>query len=193
MMKAAGTKVLCFILCIVICHVLVSCGLWWLQRTLTRMLIDIVTTFNDHGVYYWVDFGTLLGLYREGGVILGDNDVDICVIDNKQTHTLMTGPVTTRLRDLGYTVTKETWSAYRVWMHGVFADIYLTHYEQGTIKGATGPNSDISSTLVGVPKKMHWKQGGIQVNVPENIEKVLIWRYGEDFMTPSPGFKGRDS
>jgi len=32
---------------------------------------------NEHGVEYWIDSGTLLGLAREGGVIEGDHDIDI--------------------------------------------------------------------------------------------------------------------
>ena len=163
------------------------------QERLTKMLIAITTVFNDHDVYYWVDFGTLLGLHREGGVILGDNDIDICIVDDSATHQLMKGPVTTRLTELGYRVTKETWSAYRVWKNGIFADIYLTAYDGDTIKGATGPNSNIAKNLVGIPQTMYWKLGGVYVKVPEYVEEVLVWRYGDDFMTPRPGFKGRDS
>lgn len=31
------------------------------------------------GISYWLDFGALLGVIREGGMIQGDDDIDISV------------------------------------------------------------------------------------------------------------------
>jgi hypothetical protein len=146
-----------------------------LIRVLRKMLVDITTVFNDHRVHHWIDFGTLLGIYREGDIIWDDNDVDICVNDDADTHELIRGPVARDLVSKGYCVKKQTWSAYRVFFNNVFADIYVTKREGGTIRGATGPNSDISCTLVGQPVDMYWEKGEIFVKVPTNVPATLIW------------------
>lgn len=42
-------------------------------REVTRHILNI---FNERGVKYWIDFGTLLGCQREGDIIEWDNDAD---------------------------------------------------------------------------------------------------------------------
>jgi hypothetical protein len=162
------------------------------QCRLRHMAINTVGVFNDVKMYYWVDFGTLLGIIREDDIIIGDNDVDICIRDDKVSHTLMRGPVTQRLRALGYEVTKEPWSAYRIRDGDLFVDVYLTGKQGGTIIGATGENSNISDQLVGMPQWYLWKKPHVFVKTPQNVHETLVWRYGEDYMTPRPGYKGRD-
>jgi lipopolysaccharide cholinephosphotransferase len=39
----------------------------------------VVASLEDAGIPYWIDSGTLLGLYRDGKLIASDNDVDIGV------------------------------------------------------------------------------------------------------------------
>jgi len=41
-------------------------------------LVETDKILRAAGVPYWISFGTLLGFYREGGVIQGDNDLDFC-------------------------------------------------------------------------------------------------------------------
>ncbi len=43
-------------------------------------LREITNVFNEAGIPWWVDCGTLLGAYRYGGVIPWDEDVDIAVL-----------------------------------------------------------------------------------------------------------------
>jgi hypothetical protein len=163
------------------------------QDELRKMLVIVGSVFNDHDMHYWIDFGTLLGVVRENNIILGDNDIDLCINDDAESHNKMLGPITNRLNVLGYTVTKETWSAYRVRKGSLFADIYITNIKGDTIKGATGRNSDVSRNLIGKPKHIYWELAELYLKAPENIHEVLVWRYGSDYMTPKPGFKGRDS
>ena len=163
------------------------------QSILRSLAINTVSVFNDVNMHYWVDFGTLLGIVREDDIIRGDNDVDICINDDESSHNLMRGPVTQRLEALGYVVTKETWSAYRVSDGVLCVDIYITKREGDTIIGATGENSNISQELVGVPTKHLWKKPHLYVNTPQNVHETLVWRYGDDYMVPKPGYKGRDT
>ena len=43
------------------------------------MAHDVIQALNETDITYWVDFGTLLGIHREGDIILLDNDADICI------------------------------------------------------------------------------------------------------------------
>jgi hypothetical protein len=63
----------------------------------------------------------------------------------------------------------------------------------GIIIGSTGENSNISEELVGLPIKHLWKKPHLYVNTPQNVHETLVWRYGDDYMVPKQGYKGRDS
>jgi len=49
------------------------------RHLLRQMLADLCRNL-DH-VTYWLDFGSLLGIHRDGDLILHDNDVDLAVLD----------------------------------------------------------------------------------------------------------------
>jgi len=44
-----------------------------------EVLHDISTALTKNGVKNWIDFGTLLGAFREGTIIGHDYDIDLCV------------------------------------------------------------------------------------------------------------------
>lgn len=41
------------------------------------MLRDVTNLFKSFGIKYWLDFGGLLGVVREGDLIVGDDDTDL--------------------------------------------------------------------------------------------------------------------
>lgn len=49
------------------------------QRALRSLIPRAAKAFDDHGIQYFIGFGTLLGAYRDGDVIKGDGDVDMCI------------------------------------------------------------------------------------------------------------------
>jgi len=50
------------------------------KEKLNHTLLWVVDLLNEKGIENWfVSYGTLLGLMREGSCIHGDDDVDICV------------------------------------------------------------------------------------------------------------------
>lgn len=50
------------------------------RRYLRTLLVDLCATFRSMEVTYWIDFGSLLGIHRDGDLILYDNDIDIAVL-----------------------------------------------------------------------------------------------------------------
>ena len=49
------------------------------RKTIRELFIKTINFLHKNNITYWVDFGTLLGIHRDGDIILGDNDADICI------------------------------------------------------------------------------------------------------------------
>jgi hypothetical protein len=160
---------------------------------LRNLATDVCKTLNKHNVDYWVDFGTLLGIVREKDIILNDEDVDVVIVDSSSLKNQMK-LVMSDLEKLGYFCKKEeTWDAYRVYTtFGFYVDMYINKKddEKEIYLGSTGETSNISYCLIGNPIFIKWNE--IDVRVPENTHDVLVFRYGEDYMIPKNGFKGRN-
>ena len=178
---------------------MVFCFVQWVyrqRRTLRRMAQDVIQALNETDITYWVDFGTLLGIHREGDIILLDNDADICIPSVTKEQWRRFGA---RITSMGYELQSHILPAisrvFEPW--GLFTDVYdVALSEDGTVYyGPTGPNSDVPAHLIGVPITIPWTAAGRTslVRVPQDIEGVLRWRYGDDYMTPRPFYKGRDS
>lgn len=50
------------------------------QKILTELLNMVCSLCEEHGIPYWLDFGTLLGAIRHGGFIPWDDDIDISMM-----------------------------------------------------------------------------------------------------------------
>lgn len=160
---------------------------------LRYLLTRTCKVLNKYGIVYWADFGTLLGLVRNNDIIWGDNDVDLCIIQPIPHHTLKM--IERDLYKYNLVIKKLNWDAYRIYLRFLpiypFAELYLNKDGGCDYIGATGTKSNIAKSLVGNPKPITWNDTTIMT--PEHIHDVLTWRYGEDYMIPKPGFKGRDS
>lgn len=48
----------------------------------SRILREGTDVLDEAGILYWLSAGTALGLYRDGGIIPGDSDIDIGVLSD---------------------------------------------------------------------------------------------------------------
>ena len=163
------------------------------KRILRNMAIETIKALNKYGVEYWVDFGTLLGIFREGDILLLDHDVDISIVGTPDLKTKMVN-VKSYIEKRGYKFIKEKWGAYRVKYLQFWTDLYINTKDtkNGVYKGATGTKSNIPMKYVGNPVMKYWKKGDVNFRAPEKIHDTLVWRYGNDYMTRRYFFKGRD-
>lgn len=154
-----------------------------LFRANRTMFIDTIEAFNYYGVEYWVDFGTLLGLVRNGKPIIGDNDVDICVTNTPINHERIREALTHLSKK--YTTTGLLhWNAYRIIGRWTHVDIYISKTMGDRL---VIPDSEpIPSHLVFPLQQRELLIKGIllPVSLPNNIHSVLDFRYGSDHMTP---------
>ena len=155
----------------------------WRQRNLSKMLYDIIESLNKNNVDYWVDYGTLLGLVRDGDVILGDNDIDISLRFNKDLPYQMVS-VTDSL-PTGYHLVYLKWGyngCYRIISDSykiLYSDMYLQNEDGEYYVDFEGK---IPKELVGNKTTIKWK--GLDVKVPEHYIKALEFRYGKDWNIP---------
>ena len=49
-----------------------------------KQLQEILSSFHQHEINYWLDSGTLLGLMRDGRLLESDRDLDIGIWDTER-------------------------------------------------------------------------------------------------------------
>eukprot|EP00884_Botryococcus_braunii_P005380 jgi/Botrbrau1/14843/Bobra.0278s0013.1 len=168
------------------------------RRYLRRMMLDICPALDQLGYDHWVDFGSLLGIYRDGDLILHDNDVDICVLLEAPED--MDGLLSGLKKALPYPVSiaspseDPTVKWIRVWCPFGFVDVYgaydrgKTHLE---VELGHANLCDIPKHLVLPTGKLLFK--GVHLSVPVRVEDVLQDRYGATWNVPRYMDKGSDT
>jgi hypothetical protein len=143
------------------------------RERIRRLFIDLTKNFENEGVIYWVDFGTLLGITRDGDIIFGDNDADVCIYDTKENRHRVEKVV----KSMGGEYLD--WGAYRVYDNKLFIDIYIVKETESEFKVPTG--EVIHRSLVEPVKSQNCKIGSVdvQLSLPNDVYKVLENRYGQ--------------
>ena len=162
------------------------------RRTALRRLVPgVCAVLEAHGIDYWCDFGTLLGLYRERDIIRGDKDADLAIVESELPRVLA---LSDALRARGYALTDRGGRAgnvVRVYdpRTGYYVDVYPYRADGDVLRSlVASPQEDIPSALVA--RRVATSFLGATVRVPDDIEGVLRHRYGPGFATPRRGDKG---
>jgi len=161
------------------------------QRTLRRVLADVCRVFAAHGIDYWCDFGTLLGLYRDGDIIRGDKDADLSIVATEKPRIMALGGA---LRSIGYDLTDRGGRAQKLLRiydrrTRYYIDIYPYEREGANLRSVlASPAEDIPFALVARRASVPFL--GTTIVVPEDVPAVLRHRYGSTFTTPRRGDKG---
>jgi hypothetical protein len=169
------------------------------REHLRRMAKWVATRLNEAQVPYWVDFGTLLGIIRQGDIIPWDTDVDISVksksfddiwslrfhgarqgyrfiqLPGQSAHGL---PIIRILCVDNFDDTDVLNSC------PLYVDIYpFDETSLGTL-GVVSIASDYFPKRFVEPTEtfLHW---GVQFQIPNNVEAFLTHRYGSEWRKPS--------
>jgi len=156
-----------------------------------KNLVDLKNLFEKENIKYWIECGLLLGLYREGDMINGDeDDVDISIpieYVNQFTNNL------SEIKKLGFSIRRINYSKKgiitaialrrisRVDIHIIATKNNIVYFQMYKIKHT------ISKWGVYVyPSKLFNPLGEIDWNgekfpCPNNIKEYLIVRYGKDW------------
>jgi hypothetical protein len=164
----------------------------YLHPELHDILTKVISKFNEHDIKYWVDYGSLLGIIRDGDVIKHDYDTDICVHPDNIN---LEKKIFQIVNELGHPYYLE-YNPFSIFIYRIrkrlpkpldmfvqpYTDIYGIKLNNNMYEDATGK---IPVEFVGETKKIEWN--GLQVSVPEKIHDSLVWRYGENYRTPIIG------
>lgn len=171
----------------------------YLQVEGEELLSQFSKALCDEGIIFWLDFGTLLGYYREHDFIKGDFDLDVAIylkdIDAAKKALTKNGFVQvkefTSLNNGG----KELCYRYKHTTIDVFCyreegdHIYCNSFTVLDYNGLNKKSTALVKKIV-LPKSkfVESEYKGSKVYVPEDTETYLKWHYGETFMIPNPNF-----
>ena len=166
------------------------------------LLKTVAEVFKQNNITFWLEFGTLLGAYREHDFIKHDCDVDFGAFlsDARKIRKV--------LLDAGFQlyhefkiVNDDGLEDCYIYKHTTFDIFYFR--EEGSVLycnifrsfGDKIWHDDFYQMQCMVRRIDIPNEGftpytfkGIRFNIPKNSEKRLKWSYGENFMTPDPNF-----
>jgi len=182
-------------------------------QTLYKMMQDVHELFEQKGVDYWVEFGTLLGAVRHKGLAPWDDDLDIMVPD---THIPNIRGMVNALKELGYGLIDQStipsvsmfriydlkgtpvtaWKgpSYNVDLRFPYMDIDLVkRVKVGTQEYVVGHMDDpADQSRISYYHSLKWSQvaprrkypfGPMEVWGPSMGDEWLQEGYGHDYMT----------
>lgn len=164
---------------------------------------------NDNGYKYSLAFGTLLGAVREHDFIAHDFDIDLAMwIDDYSPKLLDDLKKNGIKHKYAYTIEngrigKEDTFIYK----GVQLDIFYFYKDEDgrvycndfvTFPDSTSKKDSIKKHGGLLPRKLFLPLGdkletvdfkGLKLSIPSNYHELLSFRYGENYMTPIPGWR----
>ncbi len=157
-------------------------------------LADAATALDASGVGWWLTYGALLGLVREGGLIPWDNDFDFAIVAGRRRKAMLS-----ELVARGF---------YRVNQDLVDGESVVEKLQRGNIiidcilLREAGPlwedriRYDDHSICVGTHPRMavvRQKLSGVDVAVPVDAEAYVAHLYGPDWRVPVKNWDYRHS
>lgn len=161
------------------------------------VLFDVQRILQNKYTFYF-DFGTLIGIYREGELLLRDMDIDLSVkIENLEQINELRGLLDSegfshkyRFMADGIGIIQDTYEYKGItvdvnyYRHNGEEDYCFLLYDEDGIQGKV-----LQWKCHHVKKMVSYDFKGIQVNIPDDPEQHLADRYGPSWRVPDPSYK----
>ncbi len=168
-----------------------------------ELLHDVTTVMEKHGVRYWLDFGTLLGIVRENRILPWDDDMDISIFEDDIE--LMQTKVMPEIKKLHYRCytrkfpehinffKQDAIRSFKVRNNRLF---FLRGYVKLDIFAMHKKNEKLYWLELGelhsLPEKLLQEFDTIEFNgkdyrIPKNYDEYLSYHYG-DWRTPNENY-----
>jgi phosphorylcholine metabolism protein LicD len=156
---------------------------------LKELLLYTDRLFKEHEIPFWLDYGTLLGLYRDKGIIVYDDDVD-CSIDIKYTDRIT--QFAQQVENDGYVLDSSNKDVVQRIFYSetnkLHIDIFTFKLNNNVMDSQYKPMYDFLVEYIEPMGTIEcW---GRELPAPNDIPRFLTMRYGEDYMTPRKQYKG---
>ena len=164
------------------------------------LLQAFVECMDQERIPYWLEYGTLLGAYRDGSFIPNELDIDVGInlSDARRVYFSLVNNGFKLIRE--FHVVGENGLEQTYEYHGITIDI-MYFYRDGDslwcngIYGFPKANGVLFKAQITAHKfipfgltKMSFM--GLTVTIPDNVEKHLSEIYGESFRVYDPNFPG---
>jgi LicD family len=167
------------------------------RAMLRQVLFDLAPALQNGGHSYWLDFGSLLGVHRDGDLILHDNDIDLAILDPKwdELHSSLSTALPQYSVKLEYPTDADGETTFlRVYCLLGFADVFGAvelDDKRILVDCGHGELNCISTDLVLPTKSIEWR--GVKIQVPNDLNGALHARYGPTWKVPRYMDKGADT
>lgn len=175
--------------------------------------LETLEVFNkcmvDNGYKYSLAFGTLLGAVREHDFIPHDNDIDLAMwindytpkliddlkkygIKHKYAYTIEDGKIGKEDTFEYKGVQLDIFYFYKDDQGQVYCNDFITHPDSTCRKDAIRKHGGLLPRKLYLPldeklETIDFK--GLKLSIPSNYHELLSFRYGENYMTPLPGWR----
>jgi phosphorylcholine metabolism protein LicD len=158
-------------------HLLKECC----RKNLMKIILEIPNILNNNR--WWLDFGTLLGFYRDGKIIDWDSDLDVGILYEDFYRDKEN--IESKIKESGFYLTKVSDVFYRVNLSKInelHCDIFLFKKDKNSIyKTHFIEYKSKYNEIFPLCKKRFFNT---EFNVPNNIEIFLETRYGPEWKKP---------
>ena len=166
-----------------------------------NLLKQFTSALNQSAIPYWLEFGTLLGYYREHDFIKHDCDLDFGAYldDAEKVRKALSNSGFKRIME--FRASDGGLEECYKFGHTTLDVFYFRHEEDKlycnsfspchhTIKDKFSRKKPCFVKKIYIPNNgfVSVEYKGCIVNVPRDIKQHLEWHYGKDVMTPNPMF-----
>ncbi len=189
----------------IIIKVFYPCKYYKIRRNVQDILLLIKPVFEKSTLDWWLDYGTLLGCIREGGVIRNDIDLDFGIIEKK-------GSLRRDMEKAGVALTSKTTvdgiiTLEQYDINGIGFDVFFYRKEDDKLvtniwlandssmpqkvayEKSLGALSETTFTCVNTKKIEFY---GVNCRVPKNYDLYLREHFGDNYMTPNSNWSRDD-
>lgn len=157
----------------------------------TKLLIELIKHLNEANVDYFIDYGTLLGIVRDGKLIEWDEDIDFKVRDTSEKNFL-------ELLNIficeypSITLKSDQSSAIRLSIECSNINPFTIDFEilKEKDEGYVTDEYIFPHEFFIASSFYRWRD--IEVKVPKLYEKYLVYIYGDDWRVPKKSFSFAD-
>jgi lipopolysaccharide cholinephosphotransferase len=162
-------------------------------QKLYQITYDTISIFDNNGLFYFADGGTLLGCVRHTGIIPWDDDVDLCIMEQDTQKFLS---LRRQFKKCGYGIVKASTFGYKIFyllrkhIKGFnysfpFIDIFLYKKIGSKFKPALKDARDIWPAEWFTPEQLFpikkYKFGNFELNGPNTYTEYFNRLYGKDW------------
>lgn len=152
-------------------------------------LVEFKKILEKYDIQYWLSFGTLLGIYRDGNLIDDDHDCDICIREQEFDKFILAHD---DLVKCGFEPIRLLYNPFKVYQrsvsygrNGTYIDVMAYRKISEDIWERIPGNVRVSDEQINEFSKI--KFANTVFNAPKNIEKYLEAHYGKTWRKRSRG------